>query len=296
MSDISSRQGKFSFGIPPDETAKVKEPKKSKSKSFCDLDPSKWREYTDVELGSLWLFGARERGNGHKLDYHGNFIPQIVSRLLTRYSKQGDVVLDLFLGSGTTAIESQNMGRRCIGVELKPELALSVRDKIDEPYLDRDIIILQGDSTRKKTADRVQASIEKMDRSHAQLLILHPPYWDIISFSESSADISNEATLAKFLSKFKRVAKNGYDLLEPGRFAGLVIGDKYSAGELIPLGFLTMKVMTDLGFRVKSIIVKNIEGNEIGKGKTNNLWRYRALAGGFYIFKHEYIIIFQKPG
>ncbi len=30
------------------------------------------------------------------------------------------------------------------------------------------------------------------------------------------------------------------------------------------------------------------------KGKTANLWRYRALAGGFYIFKHEYVMVFQK--
>jgi hypothetical protein len=41
--------------------------------------------------------------------------------------------------------------------------------------------------------------------------------------------------------------------------------------------------------------VKNIEGNEFGKGRTNNLWRYRALRGGFYIFKHEYVLICQKP-
>jgi hypothetical protein len=102
--------------------------------------------------------------------------------------------------------------------------------------------------------------------------------------------------LKEFLDQFEAIAKNGYDLLQPGRFAGLVIGDKYASGELIPLGFLTMQVMTDLGFRLKSIVVKNIEGNEIGKGKTNNLWRYRALAGGFYLFKHEYVILFQKPG
>ena len=30
------------------------------------------------------------------------------------------------------------------------------------------------------------------------------------------------------------------------------------------------------------------------KGKTANLWRYRALSGGFNIFEHEYIMIFQK--
>ena len=28
----------------------------------------------------------------------------------------------------------------------------------------------------------------------------------------------------------------------------------------------------------------NMQGNERAKGKTANLWRYRALAGGFYIF------------
>ena len=83
--------------------------------------------------------------------------------------------------------------------------------------------------------------------------------------------------------------------LEVGRFAAVVVGDKYCAGRLIPLGFLCLQAMQDVGFELKSIIVKNIEGNEVGKGKSGNLWRYRALRGGFYIFKHEYVLICQKP-
>ncbi|HOM72165.1 MAG TPA: DNA methyltransferase, partial [Armatimonadota bacterium] len=224
-----------------------------------------------------------------------NYIPQIATQLFTRYTKQGDIVLDLFLGSGTTAIEALNRGRRCIGVELKPELVEHVRGKIPDESLDREIFALQGDSTDPQTAERVRQVLGDLGESHAQLLILHPPYWDIISFSQNPSDISNAESLEDFLDGFARVAKNGFDLLEPGRFAGLIIGDKYSSGELIPLGFLTMQVMTDTGFKLKSIVVKNIEGNEIGKGRTNNLWRYRALAGGFYLFKHEYVIIFEKP-
>lgn len=50
----------------------------------------------------------------------------------------------------------------------------------------------------------------------------------------------------------------------------------------------------EVGLKLKGIIVKDIQGNERAKGKTANLWRYRALAGGFFIFKHEYIMIFQK--
>ena len=52
--------------------------------------------------------------------------------------------------------------------------------------------------------------------------------------------------------------------------------------------------MNEAGFRTRSIVVKNIEGNEVGKGRANNLWRYRALRGGFYLFKHEYVMIFQN--
>ena len=44
----------------------------------------------------------------------------------------------------------------------------------------------------------------------------------------------------------------------------------------------------------KAIIIKDMQGNERCKGKDANLWRYRALAGGFYIFKHEYVMVFQK--
>ena len=74
----------------------------------------------------------------------------------------------------------------------------------------------------------------------------------------------------------------------------LVIGDIYTKGELIPLGFYCLERMQRTGFRSKAVIVKNITGNEHGKGRSSNLWRYRALAGGYYIFKHEYVMVFEK--
>jgi hypothetical protein len=57
---------------------------------------------------------------------------------------------------------------------------------------------------------------------------------------------------------------------------------------------LVCRDMEELGFVTKAVIAKNIVGNEKAKGKTANLWRYRALSGGFNIFEHEYIMIFQK--
>lgn len=261
---------------------------------YNDLDLTRWKEYPDVWTGSLWDIPTRARGNGHTLEYHGNFVPQIATQTFTRFSKQDDVVLDLFLGSGTSAVEAVRLGRRCIGVELKPELAEHVRAKIGPDAADR-VQVLCGDSAAPETAEQVRAALARWERDAADLLVLHPPYADIIRFSEREECLSNAASTEAFLDLFQRVAGNGYDLLRPGRFAVLVIGDKYADGKLEPLGFQCMDRMNKANFNTKSIVVKNIEGNEVGKGKANNLWRYRALRGGFYLFKHEYVILFQKP-
>lgn len=265
-----------------------------KTKPYNDIDLNNWREYSNIETGTLWMFPARARGAGHKFDYHGNYIPQIAMQLYERFTKPGDIVLDMFLGSGTSAIEAINMARRCIGVELKPELAKYVEEKLPESQVNESVQIITGDSASGETVTKINKALKKFDEEKAQLLILHPPYGDIIKFSNKDEDLSNCTDTEGFLEKFLLVAKNGYECLESGRYAALIIGDKYSKGELIPLSFLCMQKMNEAGFKTKSIIIKNIEGNEIGKGKTGNLWRYRALAGGFYIFKHEYIIIFQK--
>jgi AcrR family transcriptional regulator len=262
---------------------------------YSDIDLNRWRDYDHVWTDSLWLIDARDASGGHDLDYHGNFVPQIATQAFLRYTKENDVVLELFLGSGTSAIEAERQNRRLVGVELKADLVDLVRDKIAPALLGDRIRLLQGDATRAETAQRVEAALGRMGADHAQLLMLHPPYHDIITFSENPADLSNADDLDQFLDRFEAAARHGFDLLEPGRFAVLVIGDKYTQGELIPLSFYCLDRMQRIGFRPKAVVVKNIEGNERGKGRSTNLWRYRALRGGFYIFKHEYVMIFRKP-
>jgi len=263
---------------------------------YSDIDVNRWRDYEHVETGSLWMINGRDRQNGHQLDYHGNCVPQILTQLLTRYTKQEEIVLDLFLGSGTSAIEAVNLGRNAIGVELKQDMADYVRGKLEEQGKAEQVVIINGDSSNAKWTGRsIQRALKKFDRDNAQFLFLHPPYADIIRFSDSESDLSNADSTEAFLELFEQVCQLGYDMLEPGRFAGLVIGDKYAEGELIPLGFYCMERMNRVGFKTKSIIVKNIAGNEKAKGRMSNLWRYRALVGGFYIFKHEYVFLMQKP-
>ena len=255
-----------------------------KTTAYSDINLKKWREYDHIKTDTLWEFPNRLKEGGHSNEYHGNYIPQIAQQIYERYTKKNDIVLDLFFGSGTSGIEAINMGRRCIGVELKDELAESVSEKFTPKQLVTDVNIICADSASEIAKEKIKARLDIMGAKKAQLLMLHPPYDDIIKFSDKKEDLSNCA----------KVAKNGYDLLEKGRFACLIIGDKYANSQHIPLGFECMARMNKLGFITKAIIIKDMQGNERAKGKTANLWRYRALAGGFYIFKHEYVMVFQK--
>lgn len=261
---------------------------------YTDIDLGNWRECDDIITDSLWLMQSRASGNGHNFDYHGNFIPQIANQVFRRYTREGEIVVDWFLGSGTSAIEAANLNRRLVGVELKAELVEHVKGKLPPEVVGSTIRLIQGDSTTAEARKAVLSQIAELGAAKAHLAILHPPYADIIKFSELESDLSNAASTEAFLEGFGLVAQNAYDTLAKGRFAILVMGDKYADGQLDPLGFKCMQKMNEVGFKTKSIIVKNIEGNEKAKGKDNNLWRYRALAGGFYIFKHEYVMVFFK--
>jgi len=265
-----------------------------KTTAYNDINLKEWKNYPEIKTDTFWQFPTRLKTGGHSNEYHGNYIPQIAQQLLQRYTKKGDVVLDLFFGSGTTGIEALNEGRRCIGVELKPDLVDSVSDKFSPKELVTDMNLICGDSASDEIIEKIQARLEVMGEEKAQLLILHPPYDDIIKFSDKKEDLSNCATTEEFYDLFEKVAGNGVEMLEKGRFAALIIGDSYKNSEVQPLGFNCMQRMLNLGLKLKSIIVKDIQGNERAKGKTANLWRYRALAGGFSIFQHEYIFIFQK--
>ena len=264
---------------------------------YNDLDLQRWKEYPEIETGSLWLFGARDRSGGHRLDYHGNFIPQIATQTFHRFSRKGEVVLDLFLGLGHLGAgggpsgPALPRGRACRRSwrsgcgRSSPEAGgagagshhRGRQRRVRKPLARvRDQLAAWGEAWRAPAGAPPRPTTTSFPSATVRKTFATRPPWPT-SWPGS-----------------RRWPARQRDLLDPGRFAALVIGDAYARGELVPLGFRCMEAMNQAGFRTRSIVVKNIEGNERGKGRDNNLWRYRALRGGFYLFKHEYVIIFQK--
>jgi len=262
-----------------------------RTNNINDMNLNRWKECEDIITDSLWVLDKRDSSGVHKANYWGNFIPQIPNQMMKRFTKKGEWVLDTFAGCGTTLIEAQRLGRNCIGIELQRQVVKNANELIrSEPNRFNTINeVIEADSANVD----YEKLLQRYGRESVQLLIMHPPYFDIIKFSDNPHDLSNAKSVNDFLAIMSEIVCKASKVLDKGRYLALVIGDKYSKGEWIPLGFLTMQEVLKNSFILKSIIVKNFE-ETFGKRNQKELWRYRALVGGFYIFKHEYIFLFKK--
>lgn len=80
-------------------------------------DDSTHHFYGDSSQFSVWEFNKPQ-----KSDLHPTMKPvELIAQAIRNSSKAGDVVLDSFLGSGTTLIAADQLGRICYGMEISPK-------------------------------------------------------------------------------------------------------------------------------------------------------------------------------
>src|SRR3990172_13396419 len=116
-----------------------------------------WKSLQHIATDSLWIIPERDKSGAHTGYLHGNFIPQIPRQAMLRFTRKGDVVVDAFLGSGTTLIECKRLGRHGIGVELLPQVAANAERQIGlEDNPDKVTTkVISGDSRDAAVLDRV---------------------------------------------------------------------------------------------------------------------------------------------
>lgn len=98
------------------------------------LEPDEWKNWG---MRAVWQFPSVRANDDHEAKFPIE-LPRRAIRLLT---DPGDLVLDCFIGSGTTAVAAIQEGRRFLGIELDPHYqalaATAISKMIRFPYADR---------------------------------------------------------------------------------------------------------------------------------------------------------------
>jgi len=102
-----------------------------------DGTPKDWQEgdggnYRDTHPSNLWTditipFWSMPENTDHPTQKS----EKLVAKLMLASTNPGDLVLDPFLGSGTTSVVAKKLGRRFIGVELEEEYALLAEKRLE---------------------------------------------------------------------------------------------------------------------------------------------------------------------
>jgi hypothetical protein len=113
---------------------------------------------------------------------------------------------------------------------------------------------------------------------------IHPPYWNIIRYSNGTGDLSNCESYEKFRNLLMICLKRCYEALEVGGRLAVLIGDVRRKGKYTPI------VKDILNFplgEIRSVIIK------VQHNCTSDRKKYGKLED--VPIRHEYCIIFKKP-
>jgi len=101
-------------GSPPKVSKEIKEQSK--------LTQEEWNQY----FTGHWNFP------GEKQDKHLAMFPEeLPKRLIKMFSFVGDIVLDPFLGSGTTSLAANNLNRNSVGYEINKDFFPIIKEKLN---------------------------------------------------------------------------------------------------------------------------------------------------------------------
>lgn len=244
----------------------------------------KWEpEDFELEMTSVWSFPKRGDWATHDAKWRGNWSPYIPRNVLLRYSKEGDLVLDQFAGGGTTLVEAKLLSRNIIGIDVNDKALERCREKVDFEHngANGKVNIMKGDAR----------NLQKISSSSIDLICTHPPYANIIHYSEGQnipEDLSNFST-EEFLKNMEKVANESYRVLKDGKFCAILMGDTRQKGHVVPLGFKTMQVFEKAGFKLKETILK-----EQHNCRATGYWKTNSIRYNFLLLAHEYLFIFRK--
>lgn len=228
-----------------------------------------------------------------RLRHPALFPKQLVTRLLEIYTKPGDIVLDPFMGAGTTLLAAKELGRQGIGVEISPQ------------YIDvaqKRLSVVKSDHEKSQIFCEDARGLSKfISASTIDLVVTSPPYWDVHRqrrtadgktprpYTSSSDDMGNISAYSEFLKALGTVAKQLFVVLKPGHWCVLIVMDLRKKNQFYPFHIDCVNQWVNEGFQLEDIIIWD-------RRKEYHNLRPLGFPTTFRVNKiHEYILIFRKP-
>lgn len=209
------------------------------------------------------------------------FNPAIAYWLLNCYAPKKGICFDPFAGGGTRAIMAARHGLKYVGIEIRKEECIALRERAENAGYRKRIKIIKGDAR----------NCSKVEDEYADFIITCPPYWNLEKYKGGEKDLSMLPTYNAFCKELYKAVKETWRILKPGAVACWIVGlHRDKDDSLLCLNHDVTRMHRKAGFWVKEEIILHIKN-------TGAIRRVGSFDKGKHklIRTHEYALVFIKP-
>lgn len=233
-----------------------------------------------------------------KMEHPATFSERDIERLIRLFTKDGQTVLDPFVGTGSTLLACAETGRRGIGIELVDRWVDVCRERVGEvENLFLDLQIIHGDA---------ESELEKLDSGCVDFVVTSPPYWSILNkdagmkvqaerldndlettYSDREDDLGNVPDYDTFLDRLEEIFSGCARVLAEGQYLACIVSDFRDGPDFYMYHADMAETIERAGLPLKGITILLQD--------SKNLYPFAIPYAFVSNIHHQYILIHQKP-
>jgi DNA modification methylase len=252
------------------------------------------KEWTALSI-SVWK-DIRKTADEMHLDHPAMFPIMLVKRVIQCFTTSSErMILDPFMGSGSTLVGACLLGRKGIGFEIYPDYVELAKQRLSVCTRDG-----SSGSFVIHPHDAIKLG-EFVEPSSIDFCFTSPPYWNILTqrrtadykevrnYGDSERDLGRKHSYTDFLESLGRIFYEVLKVLKPGKYCVVNVMDLRKRNRFYPFHSDLARMLEKVGYIFDDIIIWD------RSHEYNNL-RPLGYPAVFRINKvHEYLLIFQKP-
>lgn len=223
-----------------------------------------------IKFTKSWFVHRPEPRGDRKIRHPASFPESLVKEFVSFFTRRGDIVLDPFLGTGSTLVAALETGRSGIGFEIVKKYADIARGRVkDSITRNRDSRETERGSSWTRIVRADSSKLSKIWREKdlplADYCITSPPYWNQLrkshmrqkgraergldtAYSDDPREIGNIEDYNGFLRALKRTFDEVHKVMKPRGYLTIITNNVFSDGRMYPLAFDTVSTLSQEPF------------------------------------------------
>ena len=220
-----------------------------------------------IKFTKSWFVHRPEPRGDQKIRHPASFPESLVREFVSFFTKKGEIVVDPFVGTGSTIVAALETGRSGIGFEIVIKYANISKERVQDALARR---MAHKEATESKsswariiTADSARLSKIWREKGFplADYCITSPPYWNQLrkshmrqkgraekgldtAYSDNPNEIGNIEDYHDFLGALKRTFDEVYKVMKPKGYLTIITNNVFSDGRMYPLAFDTVSTLS----------------------------------------------------